>query len=289
MGSESMKGMAGICALLSFVVIAQFGWAAAAPVEIPECVQQSVAFWAEELVRQDGRFDFFAETDPAIEPLDTGANTLMIRFESPGKTKKGYMIIANRNSSEQLLEYGVGGQTLFEPQALTWGERQIREQADAKTLQIRNITPVYQGLESNWTLNGNNNTYYINAESGEWLPFTSPPRKTDFSGISPDSQLSEVTDLEEVVNPSPTANLNWVIEEKQGESSVRSKADQSPKTAHQYVARLWNDEMIAVYPIQAVHDWDNNPTYVGLVTLDAGLRFLPEGILQKDGVFINFK
>ncbi|TXK85968.1 hypothetical protein [Paenibacillus sp. N3.4] len=207
-------------------------------------------------------------------PLGPGTHGWVIILSEQGKDV-GYMIInAAENGSFQLAEYGTGDNPLF---SLTTLYRSLVQQelipssisfSDfIKNEAITKERLYMDALTALWKINIQQQTYYLDAKSGELLPLKEDPAPKIIQSMTPITSTQLVGEVHEwVTSPfDPYDRLPWVegtplhvTQLKELQTALRQT------TKLTYVTELYNNQVTLPLAILGYTQWDQSEPYLAL-------------------------
>lgn len=228
--------------------------------------------WRTTLAREEGFHNWQAAAWNSY-PLGPGTHGWVVILTDHGEDV-GYMIVqAVDNGSFRLTEYGTGKHPLF---SLTTLYRSLVQQELIPTTitysdfiateTIAKDRLYMDGLTAVWKINLHDQTYYVDAKSGEVLPLTEDPTPK----LQADDTNLMTTDLQAastVMHPAfdPYERMSWIVDSPlpvAGLTALQSALDSDKNLT--YVTELYGGQVTLPLAVLGYQSWQEGSSYLVL-------------------------
>lgn len=269
---------------------------ASIPKEATGSLDAAIAEWKLKLSNEEG-FEAWKQASWSSYPLGPGTHGWIVLLHSDGQ-EVGYMVVqATENGSFQLAEYGTGEYPLFSIHTLyrTLVQQELISD-DTVTFEQFAADPgivkerwYYGALSAMWIIELDQETYCIDAKTGEILPLKQAPdtqQLIDSSLVG--SSLSG--EAEQLLLPAfdPYERLPWVQGTPLSITQLSELKEQLKSQAElTYVAELYQDQTPVTLSLAVIgyEQWDREEPF--LIIDHDGPRYIPLKLAIEQGQFYN--
>jgi|GEM_PF-870495 len=255
-------------------------------------LDSAVEGWKAALAQERG-FESWAQAIWNSYPLGPGTHGWVVLLYNEGK-EVGYMVVhAAENGGYRLTEYGTGDSPLFSYatlyRSLVQQELIPRNASYAGFIHDQSISKqrlYYHALAALWKIGIGEQTYFLDAKTGELLPLTAEPAEEAAVVDKPQATLSGGT-IDERRLPAfdPYDRLPWIEGKPLAVHSLpelKSALDNNPRLT--YVAELYNGRVTMPLAVTGYRKAGANEPY--LVLDQAGPRYIRlQDALSKGGFY----
>ncbi|UJF31517.1 hypothetical protein [Paenibacillus hexagrammi] len=236
--------------------------------------------WQMELSKEQG-FESWKDAAWKQYPLGPGTHGWVVILNS-GQQEVGYMVIsAAENGSLQLTEYGSGDQPLFSLNTLY--RTLIQQELIPPTISFMQFSEsgmitkerlYMDGFTSVWKVQLPDQTYYVDAKTGELLPIHEDPASSSLAAeLRTGTSLNGSIQERRVPSFDPYENMSWIVGEPLAITELKdlqNQLDQQSKLT--YVAELYDHQVTIPLAVLGYRQWDSEEPY--LIVDQEGPRFI---------------
>lgn len=256
-----------------------------------EPLQQQAQRWVDELAVQPS-FAAWKQSTLDISPIGPGTHSWLVIVKQ-GKDSVGYLVIhAVEAGGFQLGEYGISSYPLFDERTLSRSIKQLELLQPASKIEALYVHP----LLAAWKVTAEQETYYMDAASGEVLPAKQDDWLAASSAKVTNAEYMHISEkatlLKQVTLPSfdPFARLPWLTKQPLPLSTSSYSplfAKINNKEQLRYTAELFDGQMLYVWSVVGYNKWNSGHIYVALETGEDGSdrRYVPLPLLIGLGHF----
>ncbi|SFS60442.1 hypothetical protein SAMN05428962_1344 [Paenibacillus sp. BC26] len=271
-------------------------------------LEQQVQTWTDALSDQP-KFQSWKNAAATIIPLGPGTHGWLVTFRLD-RLPVGYMIVhATAEGGFVLGEYGTGSHPAFDPNTLyssmvrqglftTFAEA-IKKPLHLERLYVSPVLAVWKYVAAN------QETYYLDAWTGEALPITEQlwqeQAKAALAAANADKpvlsaatanastgaiHLTKLSAAKANQVFDPYERLPWLTKAPLSKEQIKQLPDLlDQRNQIRFTAELFRDTVLFVYPAIGYHNWDNQSLFVAFDSV--GTRYIPVDLLNQEGHFYN--
>jgi len=237
-------------------------------------LEDRVREWVDSIAKQEG-WQEWAAAEREINTLGPGTHAWIVQLRAAGKAV-GYLIVnATEDGDYALSEYGQGESPLFSEttlnDALSWQGISTAGSDLVKT------EPLFiDALQALWQVEANGQRFFLDAHTGESLPFDTLPKETASALLKTGTKLSG-TSIAELREPfDPYEKMTWVQAEP---IPVKNAEDIKSAFKHHervtFVGDLYENSHHVPLAVTGYAVWPNSTTFVGFSSGTGGARYIP--------------
>ncbi|SDW56654.1 hypothetical protein SAMN05518855_1003116 [Paenibacillus sp. CF384] len=266
-------------------------------------LEQQVQAWVDALSDQP-QFQSWKRATAAIVPLGPGTHGWLVTFRLD-RLPVGYMIVhATAEGGFVLGEYGTGMHPAFDANTLyssmvrqglftTYAEA-IKKPLHLERLYVSPVLAVWKYVAAN------QETYYLDAWTGEALPITDQLWQEQTKALvanvdKPALSMAKTTTAVQLKKLSaaaanqvfdPYERLPWLTKSPLSQEQIKHLPDLLDKRNQiRFTAELFRETVLFVYPAIGYHNWDNHSLFVAFDSV--GTRYIPIDLLNQEGHFFD--
>ncbi|SDC25788.1 hypothetical protein SAMN02799630_00935 [Paenibacillus sp. UNCCL117] len=257
-----------------------------APAAPSSVLREAVSGFVSELAKQPG-FENWSQAEWTSQPLGPGTHGWVILLKAGGQ-EIGYLIVyADENGGYRLTEYGRGNYPLFSQQTLY----QSLVRLELIEYAYRAEPYYYNPLQAVWqvTVENADRVWYIDAKTGEELPFMSadsfPEPSFSMKPFTTAGSLHTIIQASHTSPVDPYGTLSWVqgIPAAGGGLFESLQAQIKAGTPPVYAAELYDGQVTIPLAVSGYQVWSGGDRFVQVVQDDD--RYLPLDVLTRLGHF----